>query len=426
MLDTKALERAVEKQIIETVDSQVMAKLSSDEWLESIEQKIIEFTQSRLIGKFHNSSAVPEIVNVVKLGIEELFNSGAIPGIENFVNNESIKSAIDIAVENCIFSAIQNLNNDPTWQEKIEIVTKQAMVQRVVAQLSSIDIASLVNARVDENFKKFKKDLVENFTSTGIEDKATLCQLTIMDSDTVIENKLTAKSVEVVNELCVTDLIVKGNINTDSRGWKDLANSISEVTLNKLTLDWKETLTNQVADKIQDQGIEFSQVKLDGNYLVVGNQLSDAITETNIQKVGKLKNLQVKGETHLNDSLHVLKNRIGINTENPESTLSIWDEEVTIGIGKHRAHEAFIGTNRTQTLHIGVNKDPLITLDIQGITAVKKLRVGLHMIGHATTVPNWSGTRGDIIFNSNPTPDSAFAWVCLGAFKWKTLRAISE
>lgn len=424
MLDTKALERAVEKQIAETVNEQVLSKLATDDWLVPVEQKIIKFTQDRIIGKFNNSSALPEIIDAIKDSVEGLFQAGQIPGIENFIDHKRIQQAVDLAVEKTIVSAIQTLNQDPTWQEKIETLAKQAMTQRIVANLSTIDIASLVNQRVDENFQMLRKDVLENFTSTGISDQATVCQLTIMDSDTVVENKLTTESLEVVNELTVKDLTVKGSINTDNRSWHTLANSISEITLEKLTRDWTAGLIQQVTDKISEQGINFNEVKINGDYLVIGNQLSEAITHTNIQNLGVLKELQVRGEAHINDSVHVYKNRVGINTESPDRALSIWDEEVSVSIGKHKSHEAYIGTTRDQALNIGINKQPMITIDTTGLTSVKKLRVGYHTIGHHTDAPNWAGVRGDIVFNSNPTPGSPFAWLCLGSFKWKSLKAV--
>ena len=103
--------------------------------------------------------------------------------------------------------------------------------------------------------------------------------------------------------------------------------------------------------------------------------------------------------------------------------LSIWDEEVSVVIGKNKAKQAYIGTNRDQGLVIGVNRLPQIEIDSAGLTAIKKLQVGLHKISHNTAVPGWSGTRGDIVFNSNPGPDRVFAWVCLGTFKWQTLKS---
>ena len=44
-------------------------------------------------------------------------------------------------------------------------------------------------------------------------------------------------------------------------------------------------------------------------------------------------------------------------------------------------------------------------------------------ISHDVQVPGWAGTRGDMVFNTNPGPDRVFAWVCLGAHKWQTLKS---
>ena len=70
-----------------------------------------------------------------------------------------------------------------------------------------------------------------------------------------------------------------------------------------------------------------------------------------------------------------------------------------------------------------MNRLPQIEIDPAGLTRIKKLQVGLHKISHDVQVPGWSGTRGDIVFNSNPGPDRVFAWVCLGAHKWQTLKS---
>ena len=126
----------------------------------------------------------------------------------------------------------------------------------------------------------------------------------------------------------------------------------------------------------------------------------------------------------LNETVNVIRKRVGVNTEEPEMAISVWDEEVCVSVGKYKNQQAYIGTNRNHAVSIGVNKEPQITLDTEGLTTVKKIRVGQHRIGHASEVPGWSGTRGDIMFNSNPTPGSAFGWVCLGAFKWKALKVV--
>jgi len=424
MLDPKIVTKMVEDQIARSVDDQVMEVFATDEWLKPIEQKIVQYTQDRILGKFSNSSALPEIVGAVKASVQELFSSGKIPGIETFIDPTSVRLAVDQAVEKTVSNAIDQLSQDSIWLEKVQQLANQVMVQRTVAQLSSIDIASVINQRVDENIDRFYSKLLENFSTNGIRDQATQCQLTIMDETTVFENRLTAREIDAVDTLTVNDLVVRGTINTDNTSWNLLAESISEKTMRQLTDEWKKELVKDVAQSIQDHGIKFDTVFVGDDPLVKDHALSRKITDTNIQKVGVLRSLDVQGETHLNNTVSVLNRRLGINTQEPEMALSVWDEEVSVVIGKNKTNQAYIGTNRDHGVAIGVNRVSQIEIDTEGLTTIKQLRVGSHRIGHSTEVPGWAGTRGDIIFNSNPGTDRAFAWVCLGSYKWQTLKSI--
>ena len=95
------------------------------------------------------------------------------------------------------------------------------------------------------------------------------------------------------------------------------------------------------------------------------------------------------GETSLNETVIVVKKRLGVNTEQPDSALNVWDEEVSVSIGKYKNQEAYFGTNRDQALNIGVNKLPHITIGTDGITSIKKLRVAQYLIGHGIAVPGY-------------------------------------
>jgi hypothetical protein len=339
------------------------------------------------------------------------------------IDTASISHLVDQAVENSITSAIATLGTDPAWLEKIETMINQAVVRRTVAAIGSIDINTIIHQRVDENMQKLKVELLNNFSSTGIDDRATSCQLTILDETTVIENTLTARAAKFVESVTVKDLAVTGSINTDNHSWNALAADISAKTLIQLDSDWKDRLVEQVALEIKKNGIKFDTVTIDDEPLVSGNQLARSIIYSNLQKVGRLKELTVEGETSLNETVTVVKKRLGVNTEHPDSALNIWDDEISISAGKYKNQEAYIGTSREQALNLGVNKVPHLTISTDGMTSVKKLRVAQYMIGHGTTVPNYAGTKGDIVFNADPVPDSPFAWVCLGNYKWKTLRA---
>jgi hypothetical protein len=218
--------------------------------------------------------------------------------------------------------------------------------------------------------------------------------------------------------------VVKGSVNIDNNSWTDLANGISQKTLDRLSADWQTTLTQQVAEHIKINGIDFDAVTVGGEPLINGNTLSRTITDTSIQQTGILRTLDVAGEsTFNNQTLNVLNKRIGVNTLTPEMALSIWDEEVSIVVRKNKANEAYIGTNRAQGISIGTNRVPHIEINTDGLTRIKQLQVGLHRIMHDIQVPGWSGTRGDIVFNASPTDEPVFAWVCLGAYRWKPLKS---
>ena len=218
------------------------------------------------------------------------------------------------------------------------------------------------------------------------------------------------------------DLVVKGAINIDNRSWDTLAAAISKKTLADLNKEWQAQLVTEVKDSISHDGINFDNIMVGDDSLVRDGRLSSTITKTNIQQLGILDSLTVNGSVNVSDTLSVSNGRVGINTIAPESALSVWDEEVSVSINKYKKDQAYIGTTRKQTLGIGTNKDPHIQIDPDGLTTITKLRVGQHMISHSQQLPGWAGTRGDVVFNSNPQEDAAFAWMCTGNFNWMELK----
>lgn len=425
MLDPKAVAKLVEDQIARSVNDQVLEVFATDDWLKPIEAKIIDYTQQRILGKFANSSALPEIVEAVKTSVTELFAAGQIPGVDQYIDSVTIKQTIDQAVQDNIVTAIKDLGQDPVWLEKIETLINQNMVQRVVAGLSAIDVGGLIRQRVDENMTDLDSRVAKRLKTHGIQDHAQNPELTVMDDNVVVENCLTANRIDVVGSAKIRELTVTGSINTDNHSWQTLSDAISKKTLDQLTNEWKDSLISDVENKIREKGIDFAQVQIDGVRVIAGDTLSKKITNSNLQSLGILKELKVAGETHINNTVSVLNRRLGVNTQEPEMALSVWDEEVSILAGKFKDKSAYIGTGRAQNLVLGVNRTPAVEIDIDGTTAIKKLRVGVHRISHGTEVPNYAGTKGDVVFNANPSiNDNVFAWQCLGGFKWKLIRSV--
>ena len=129
MLDPKIVTKMVEDQIAKSVDDQVMEVFATDNWLKPIEQKIVQYTQDRILGKFGNSVALPEIVDAVKTSVQEVFSSVKIPGIETFIDPDMIRLAVDQAVENTVSDAIDQLSQNSIWLEKVQQLANQIMVQ---------------------------------------------------------------------------------------------------------------------------------------------------------------------------------------------------------------------------------------------------------------------------------------------------------
>jgi hypothetical protein len=337
-----------------------------------------------------------------------------------------VQRLVEQAVEANINKLVDQICADPGWTARVERLINQATVQETMSRLSAIDIGPTIKQRVDENMALFTDSVLKNFTTTGIVDQATKLELTVMDDTVVVENCLTANNVEAVDSVRVKNLVVTGSINTDNESWNALAAAISQKTLAQLTTEWNKDLVEQVAQQIKENGVDFEEVRVNGEKLIDGQQLTRMVLDSSLRSVGVLKTLTVSGEAKFNnDTLTVLNKRLGVNTDSPEKALGVWDEEVSIVIGKHKLNQAYIGTNREQAVAIGVNREPQIEIDINGLTKIKQLQVGLHKISHSAQVPGWTGTRGDIVFNSSPdfSKDRVFAWVCLGSYNWQTLKS---
>jgi hypothetical protein len=315
MINTDVIERMVHEQIAVTVDREVGCILASESWLHALEQKTIKYTQSRIMAKFADVNTVPELASAVKTSVANLFEQGHLPGIDQYVDMITVQQCVDHAVENLVQATIQQLTHDVSWIEKIERLVNQTMADTVVAQLGALDITTVIQAHVNTCMDQFRTDMVEKFASTGIDDRATTCQLTVMDDTVVIENQITARDLNIVNAATVKDLVVTGSVNIDNPSWNLLADGISDRTLQRLSKDWKQTLIDQVADQISTKGINFDQITMAGQPVIQGNSLTRHVTDSSLQTLGVLKTLQVQGETQLNNgTVAVLNRRLGINT----------------------------------------------------------------------------------------------------------------
>ena len=428
MIDTQVFGNLIETQIKLVVEQQVATQIVERDWFDTVEAKVTKYIQDRITAKFRSLESVPELIDTVKTNVQSLFDQGRIPGIDTYVDQVTINTAIDLAVQNLVSVSIENLSQDDAWIKKIEQLVNHQMATKLFERLSSIDLDAMVVKHIDLSIDKWHARITDNFASRGIVDQAQDVQLVVTDETVYIKPQLVTNSVKIETDahidgsLSVNNLLVRGIINTDNHSWDEITNRAATQAVTRIGNSWKTQLVDQVLVLAKTQGIGFDNVTINGNPLYTDNTLTPDITESNIQKIGVLRDLHVDGYTELNQTLNVHRRRVGINTTDPEMALSVWDEEVSIVAGKLKQGQAYVGTSRLQNLAIGINRTPLMEFDTDGLTTIKQLRVGQHRISYAPGVPGYVGTRGDLVFNSDPKPNTPFAWVCLGGVKWQTIK----
>jgi hypothetical protein len=430
MLDTNSITALVEQEIVRSVNKHVDDITSDKSWQTGLEDRITKYVQDRIAARFANISTLAGLTETIQNSVTTLFDQGRVPGIETFVDTTKVTQAVDSAVQSLVASTIDNLILDQNWINKIETQVNLQMTQRLSAQISSIDINSLLVGQIDNGIERWQDRLKKDFKTQGITDTATGLQLTVNDNGVTVAKKLTATNIDVETDitiggsLVVNNLAVRGVVNVDNTAWDEVIDKTATKALNKITEDWKQALVSQVLELSKSQGIDFSEVLVNGQPLVTNNQLSPVITDTHIQTVGVLRELDVAGPAEFNDTLAVANKRVGINTKHPEMALTVWDEETTVIVGKLAKDTAYIGTARPGTLSLGVNRGRHLSIEPDGLVVAPKLRIDRWRISHSNSVPGWSGTRGDLVLNNDPQPNAPFAWVCLGAFQWNPLRAV--
>lgn len=332
-----------------------------------------------------------------------------------------ISSTVDQSIREYVGNIIRELSLDATWIKQIEQQINDSMAVRFGQQLSLVDVDSLVAGAMDAALDRY---WARQPRSPGVVDHATTEQLRVDDQQiTINKNLAVQQDAHVAGTLKVQNLAVTGSVATDNRSWQELVDSLSEQTQRRLDQQWRQSLVDQIQQTIQDQGIDFDTVTVNGSPLLTEGQLSASVKYSSLRSVGTLDALQVTGDVDIGHGMTVRPRRVGINTQHPDMALSVWDEEVALVFGKHKQQTAYLGTLKSQAMVIGINRLPAIDITEQGRVTINHLTVGRHRFCHEPDMPNYSGTKGDIVFNSNPKGDGVWGWQCLGAFRWTPLRS---
>jgi hypothetical protein len=105
--------------------------------------------------------------------------------------------------------------------------------------------------------------------------------------------------------------------------------------------------------------------------------------------------------------------------------LSVWDQEVEVGISKRERDVAWFGTPRDQKLVLSSNRRDNIVLNTDGSVTVEKLFIGQIQFGTTDRTPGHDAPKGSVLFNSDPSPGQPAGWVSLGGAAWSRFGTLS-
>lgn len=340
-------------------------------------------------------------------------------------------------------SIVQTIINNIQEEVQAEVV---GLIQKQVAdQVAKIDVVAMFNASfatsiANNNFtfpegsiplsavdttglglsgNDVKGGIIENFGSTGIDDKATSCQLTIMDTATVVENNLLTKDLTVKGTVTIEgNMNITGTVDEGSPFYAKLVNTTTNNVRNSFDSSVFASYSDVVFQQISAKGIDLQRLSLNGQQIIEGSTLNSFITNSNLQTVGTLKQLEVTGESLFAGTLYTSNKRVGINTLQPDQALSLWDQEIEIGFGKKSDNVAIMGAPRAQTLIISSNGKQNLVLNTDGSVATPRLTVNNVTFTSSPTPPSDNQAKGTIVFNENPSVGGPLGWVSLGAGNW--------
>jgi len=279
---------------------------------------------------------------------------------------------------------------------------------------------------------------IENFNSTGIQDSAEKTELNVSKNLVSVNNKLTSESLDTLsltvsgqsNLKDIDSEIINAQTITIGQAMvgKDLHVGGNVTVQNDLDVKGKITLPDNVKNDLvlyMNEKIKLDNIIPEGGSLTIGKRvvleeqsLGSTVIDSNLRKVGTLRELVVAGETSLASSVYFSTlGRVGVNTDEPTMPLDVWDDGVQVTIGKNKAKTGWVGTGRDHALELGVNREPKITIT-PSATIIKNPVLNDRTYTQGPDIPGINGAPGDIHWNTSPKLGKPVGWVCLGNTRW--------
>lgn len=385
----------LEKQIAQQIEQTVKNYIDSEELrLKILEQvddsvgKIIESVANRVYSEVVNRTQIADhIKTIVKLEASNAIQKESMEVVRSELSKTSVKQVIENAIKHDVDLAIKSFN----FPEK------------------SISPESIDWTKGSLNGSYLRGGIIQNFSSTGIEDKSSNVQLTILDDHVVAESQFTAMNITAADTVTAQNLVLTGSL---------------EIGTEIIDHGPFSQMIQMHAGMVTDEKLEPYTVLLkDGQSLLNENSLAPSVTNSNIRKVGNLLELTVTGDAKFSETMFISAgNKVGINTEEPRGALTVWDEDAEFTLMRSKRRTIFAGTTRDCDLELGVNGQANLIIKEKLVDITTPIRVMGVKFSVSNSIPEHNGEPNEIVMNNSARHDQPSFYICNSGNSWQALK----
>lgn len=388
-----------------------IASLVNQQIRQTLTEYLAGIDLKSLIEQAMASAVEDTVIKMSHRTAESMITQRDLPNEVLKMAKNKIDSQMDTQVRTTIKSVIANTD--------IKKMVTEAVDQHLNLKIKQYAFpeASVPASSIDWTDMKFSGNIIDggiirNFNSTGIQDNATECQLTLVDGVIVAEGHMITKTISA-DRLEVKDLRVTENI--ELTGKIAATEQVNEL-LNKMVEDLIKSKLSSDID------IDENNIISKGRPLLTASSLGPSVSTSNLRKLGLLQELRVSGSANFSETMIISdRNRVGINTDEPTGALTIWDQDAEINFAKSSKRNMFVGTTRDTTMSLGTNNREQIQIKKDEIVIEDPIRVMGIKFRVSNNIPEGQGEPNEVVWVLSVKEGQPRFYICQGGSRWAAL-----
>lgn len=233
------------------------------------------------------------------------------------------------------------------------------------------------------------KIIIEDLVLTSLDGSITHSGSLYIVGDTEMQSNLSVAGVITADTINVKNLITEQGSDTNIGNW--ITSKEEDLEDKGLSWTWGQgqlKLLYRKGNLWSSSDIDIpaeKSYKIDNIEVLKLNELAPQVSKSRLKEVGILKSLTVSGNTTLGEFafFNCNTNRVGINTDQPNGTFSLAENDLEFVIGSPNYGTAVLGTYTNHNLSIITDNTPRVTFKnsgeiVFGSESIKSASVTIH------------------------------------------------